>query len=162
MILPIAAPYEHESLYLNLEGRFRFLKQNLKSAINLCSDWEIFTVLNIYNKKFNKMLVYYFKKFFIIIYYFKKIINYFCNFFIELSALFFDLFYFIGYTNKLNLYQEFNLKLNFKFNLILNFINTQFFSFINNFYFIDLYTKNSKIMTFCALKRTKKFLTLIC
>jgi hypothetical protein len=38
VIIPIAAPYEIDSLYLNLEGRYRLMKQVIKSFIGLYSN----------------------------------------------------------------------------------------------------------------------------
>jgi hypothetical protein len=38
LILPVSSPYEMNSLFLNLEGRFKFSKQVLKSDIGLYSD----------------------------------------------------------------------------------------------------------------------------
>ena len=38
LILPVTAPYEMDCLFINLEGRFKHLKQILKSDINLYSD----------------------------------------------------------------------------------------------------------------------------
>lgn len=35
ILLPIAAPYEMDMLVLNLEGYYRFIKQNIKSYIGL-------------------------------------------------------------------------------------------------------------------------------
>jgi len=38
LMIPTVAPYEMSCLFINLEGRYRFLKQVLKSDINLYSD----------------------------------------------------------------------------------------------------------------------------
>ena len=35
IILPSAAPYEMDMLVLNLEGRYKLIKQNLQSSIGL-------------------------------------------------------------------------------------------------------------------------------
>lgn len=89
--------------------------------------------------------------FLLIIKFFKNLINYLCNFYISLKLFFIEFFYYIGFVSIniniklyiITLYNYFNLK----------FLNTIFNLFINNYYSIDFYTKNSKIMSFSALKK---------
>ena len=155
LILPVLAPYEMNCLFINLEGRFKYLKQVLKSNINLYSDWEVLSLLNLYNKKNNNIIFYSFKNFFKIIRYFINIVNYYCNFFLSLSKFYVNFFYFTGYSIKINK-NNFNLiKLNYFYNL--KFSNNIFNRFINNYYSMDFFLKNSKVMSFCSLYKNKIF-----
>ena len=154
LILPVAAPYEMNSLFINLEGYLKNLKQVLNSNFNLYSDWEILSLLNLYNKKNNNLIFYNFKKFFKIIKYFFNYIDYICNFFLSLIKFYMNFFFFIGFLNK-NKNNNINIKLNNVF--CLKFMNNIFNKFINNYYSMDFYLKNSKIMSFCALYKNKIF-----
>jgi len=100
LVLPLAAPYEMDMLVLNLEGRYRLIKQNLRSNINLYTNWEIFLVLTLYQKKYINLYIFLFFKYFEILSYFKILLNYFCNFFLVLDQFFIEFFFFTGYTNK--------------------------------------------------------------
>jgi NADH dehydrogenase/NADH:ubiquinone oxidoreductase subunit G len=87
LILASSSPYESDLVYFNLEGRYRFIKQVIKSSINIFNDWDIVMLLNIFNKKKQELKIssiYFFIK---IIKYFFDIINYFCNFFFLLVVL---------------------------------------------------------------------------
>jgi NADH dehydrogenase/NADH:ubiquinone oxidoreductase subunit G len=97
LIIPVTAPYEMNCLYLNLEGKFKNLKQVLNSDINLYSDWEVISLLNLYNKKNNNLMFYNFKNFFKLVKYFINFINYFCNFFLSLSKFYIDFFFLQGF-----------------------------------------------------------------
>jgi hypothetical protein len=127
------------------------MKQVIKSFIGLYSNWEVISLLNLYNKKKNKINFTFFFKFNNILKYFKLLLNYFCNFFLFLDAFFLDFFFFTGYNNNIFnrlldniwIYNCFN---NYKLN------NNIFNRFINNYYSMDFFTKNSKIMSYCSLK----------
>lgn len=41
VILPVTGPYEMDSLFLNLEGRYRFMKQIIKPFVGIFFDWEV-------------------------------------------------------------------------------------------------------------------------
>ena len=51
IILPSTAPYEMDNLFINLEGRYRFMKKHIKNFVAIYTDWEIINFLKIYNKK---------------------------------------------------------------------------------------------------------------
>jgi NADH dehydrogenase/NADH:ubiquinone oxidoreductase subunit G len=38
VILPNAAPYEMDGLFINLEGRYRFMKKNIKNFVAIYTD----------------------------------------------------------------------------------------------------------------------------
>jgi len=155
LILPVTAPYEMNCLFINLEGRFRYLKQILKSDINLYSDWEVLSLINLYNKKNNNLIFYNFVKFYKIIKYFIKFISYFCNFFLSISKFYIEFFYYYGYLVKFNRNNIIFIKLNIFYNL--KFMNNIFSRFINNYYSVDFFLKNSKVMSFSALYKNKIF-----
>lgn len=155
LIFPVAAPYEMNSLFMNLEGRFKNLKQVLNSDINLYSDWEVLSLLNLYNKKNNNLIFYNLKYFIKIIKYFISHINYFCNFFLSLSKFYLEFFYFSGLLNNNYKNNIIFIKLNLFFNLKL--ANNIFNTFINNYYSMDFFLKNSKIMSFCASRKNINF-----
>jgi len=155
LILPVTAPYEMDCLFINLEGRYRILKQVLKSDINLYSDWEVLSLLNLYNKKNNNLIFYNFIKFYKIIKYFINLINYFCNFFLSISKFYIEFFYFTGFLINNNKNNIIFIKLNIFYNL--KFMNNIFNRFINNYYSMDFFLKNSKIMSFSSLYKNKIF-----
>ena len=99
IILPIAGPYEVDLLYFNLEGRYRLMKQSIKSFIGLYANWEVISLLNLYNKKKKKLKFYNFNKFIEIIKFFKLFLNYFCNFFLIIDKFFLEFFFFTGFYN---------------------------------------------------------------
>jgi NADH-quinone oxidoreductase chain G len=155
LILPTAAPYEMDCLFINLEGNYRILKKILKSDLNSYSDWELISLLNLYNKKNNNLIYYNYIYFLKIIKYFMNILNYFCNFFLSLNKFYIEFYYFTGFFLKLN-------KNNISFSKLilffkLKFINSIFNTFINNYYSTDFYLKNSKIMSFSSLFKNKIF-----
>src|SRR5205085_1362460 len=51
LILATKAPYEIDSLYINLEGRYRFIKQVINNYIGIYNDSDIILLLNLFNKK---------------------------------------------------------------------------------------------------------------
>jgi hypothetical protein len=137
-----------------LEGKYRFIKQAIKTFENAYTDWEIISLLNIFNKKIQNIKIYSFIKFFKILKYFLNIIDYFCNFFLSIQQFLMILYYNIAYKNNNNSYNV---------NIILfdtgkhKFINTLFNLFVNNYYIMDFYTKNSKIMASSASKQYNIF-----
>jgi hypothetical protein len=147
-----------DGLFINLEGRYRFMKQHIKNFIAIYTDWEIINLLRIYNKKKNILKYFFFNKYNRIINYFYKIINYNCNFFLTLEDFFLNFFFYYGYKKKLI---EPNNNLIFS-NILNSFyknkmLNTLFNRYINNYYSSDYFLKNSKIMSFCAIKTYTKF-----
>ena len=38
IILPSTAPYEMDNLFINLEGRYRFMKKHIKNFISIYTD----------------------------------------------------------------------------------------------------------------------------
>ena len=152
MVLPIAGPYETDNLYLNLEGRYRLMKQNLKIYIGLYSNWEIISLLNLYKKKNIKLKIYYFINFYNILNYFKFILNYFCNFYLILNKFYLEFFYFTGYIHNItNNNKNILFKLEFYHNVKI--LNNILFRFINNYYNTDFLIRNSKVMSFSSLKK---------
>lgn len=158
IIIPSTAPYEMDGLFINLEGRYRFMKKHIKNFLAIYSDWEIINLLRIYNRKKSILKYFFFFKFNTIIIYFYKIINYNCNFFLTLEDFFLNFFFFYGYKKKFikqNNELIFSKLLNNFYNN--KFLNTLFNRFINNYYSSDYFLKNSKIMSFCAIKTYVKF-----
>lgn len=153
IVLPIAGPYELDMLYLNIEGRFRLMKQTIKSNILLYSNWEIIFLFDIYNKKKNILkasLFFYFNK---IKKYFKILLDYFCNFFLSLDKFFLEFFYISAYKNLSNIiYRDSILVISYIFSKV-KIYNNLFNLFINNYYSTDFFLKNSKIMSYCSLKK---------
>lgn len=151
--------YEFDSLYINLEGKYRYIKQSIKSFDGVYHDWEIITLLNVFYKKKNTFKVSYFINFYKIINYFIQLINYYCNFFLSFNVFFNELFYNIGYTE--NFIKNVNIQYKYwKFiciNKVVKFNNVIFNSFINNYYITDFFTKNSKTMSFSSLKKYRIF-----
>lgn len=41
IILPVTGPYEMDSLFINMEGRYRFMKQIIKPFSGVFTDWEV-------------------------------------------------------------------------------------------------------------------------
>jgi hypothetical protein len=155
LILPVTAPYEMDCLFMNLEGNFKFLKKILKSDINLYSDWEVLSLIHLYNKKNDSLVFYDFAKFYRITKYFINLISYFCNFFLSISKFCIEFFYFVGYLTKFNATNVVVVKLNMFCNL--KFMNNIFSRFVNNYYSMDFFLKNSKVMSFSALYKYKTF-----
>jgi hypothetical protein len=155
LILPVTAPYEMDCLFMNLEGNFKFLKKILKSDINLYSDWEVLSLMHLYNKKNNSLVFYDFVKFYRVIKYFISLISYFCNFFLSISKFYIEFFYFVGYLTKLSVIDVVVVKLNKFYNF--KFTNNIFNRFVNNYYSMDFFLKNSKVMSFSALYKYKIF-----
>jgi len=116
----------------------------------------VISLLNLYNKKNNSLVLYDFVKFYKIIKFFTSLINYFCNFFLSISKFYVDFFYFTGFLsngrNRSNIiFVRLSIFNNFKF------MSNIFSRFINNYYSMDFFLKNSKIMSFCALHKNKIF-----
>jgi hypothetical protein len=144
---------------MNLEGKYRYIKQSLKPFDGVYNDWEIISLFHVFNKKRNIIKVNYFIFFYKLMRYFKNLINYYCNFFISTYVFYKELFYNIAYTYNEKIYniKTFNFnKLNVIYSTV-KFYNTLFFSSINNYYINDFYTKNSKTMSFSSLKKYKIF-----
>jgi NADH-quinone oxidoreductase subunit G len=155
IILPSTAPYEMDNLFINLEGRYRFMKKHIKNFLAIYSDWEIVNFLKIYNKKKNILNFAFFFKSNYIFQFFFKIINYICNFFFTLEDFFINFFFFYGYKKKNIIFLQNN---DLKFIKILDkffnnkFFNTLFLRNINNYYANDFFLRNSKIMALSAIK----------
>ena len=159
LILSTTAPYEFDSIYINLEGRYRYLKQVVKSFIGSYNDWDIISLLNICNKK--KLILKFCSIFFFlnILKFLDKFLNYFCNFFLSFSGFIIILFYntaFIieGLQQFRVIKEVFNI---FLYKNILKFSNNFFNSIINNYYISDFFLKNSKVMSFSSLSKYKIF-----
>ena len=159
LIFSTTALYEFDSLYINLEGKYRNIKQSIKSFDGVYNDWEILSLLNVFYKKKNVIKINLFNNFYKIINYFIKIINYYCNFFLSFNNFCNELFYNIGYTGDFS--KTFNICYKtWKFiiiNKVVKYSNILFNSFINNYYITDFYTKNSKTMSFSSLKKYRIF-----
>ena len=158
IILPSTAPYEMDGLFLNLEGYYRFMKKHIKNSLAIYTDWEIINLLKIYNKKKNILKYFFFNKNNLILNYFFNIINYNYNYNLTIENFFSSFFYFFGYKNK-SIKQNNDL---FFCNILdyyyyNKFLNTLFNRYINNYYSSDFFSKNSKIMSFCAIKTYTKF-----
>jgi len=160
VILSSSAPYEMDNLFINLEGRYRFMKKHIKNYLAIYADWEIINFLKIYNKKKNIVNLSIYYKLNLIFSFFIKLINYFCNFFYTLEEFFINFFFYYGYKKK-NLI---NINNNdSQFSIILNnifknkFLNILFNRSINNYYFSDFVVKNSKVMSLSALKTYIQF-----
>ena len=151
IILPSAAPYEMDMLVLNLEGRYKLIKQNIKSHFGLFTNWEIIFFLVLYKKKYINLYIFLFFKFFTILSYFQIFINFFCNFFLSLENFFLEFFFFTGYLINQNFIVIMEYSIQYIY--VVKIINNIWFRFVNNFYSMDFYTKNSKIMAFSALKK---------
>jgi hypothetical protein len=141
-----------------LEGRFRFIKQVIKSFIGAYNDWDIISLLTLFNKK--KQILRMCSIFFYIniIKYFNKIINFFCNFFLSFSSFLMELIFYIAFKDDFKIYKiKLDCTSDFAYKQIVKFNNNYFNSLINNYYISDSYTKNSKIMSFSSLKKYKIF-----
>jgi hypothetical protein len=150
IILPSTAPYEMDNLYINLEGRYRFMKKHIKNFLAIYADWEIINFLKIYNKKKNIINFTCFYKINYILKFFFKIIDYICNFFFTLEDFFINFFFFFGYKKK---YITQNNGMFFFNNFYVNkFYNTLFNRNINNYYSNDFFLRNSKVMSLSAIK----------
>lgn len=95
IILPSSAPYEMNNLFINLEGRYRYMKKHIKNLLTIYSDWEIINFLKIYNKKKNILNFSFFIKFNFILVFFEKLINYNCNYFFTSEEFFINFFFFM-------------------------------------------------------------------
>ena len=160
IILPSTAPYEMDNLFINLEGRYRFMKKHIKNFVAIYTDWEIINFIKIYNKKKNIFNLYFFNKFNFILNFFTKIIDYFCNYFFSLDDFFFNFFFFFGYKKKYinELYNndlQFSTIIDYYFKS--KFLNTIFYRIINNYYSNDFFLRNSKVMSLTAIKTYAKF-----
>jgi NADH-quinone oxidoreductase subunit G len=160
IILPSTVPYEMDNLFINLEGRYRFMKKHIKNFIAVYTDWEIMNFLKIYNKKKNILNFFFYYKFNFISKFFRKIINYFCNFFFLLDDYFINFFFFFGYKKKYinelhNNDLEFSNIISYYFNS--KFLNTLFYRIVNNYYANDFFLRNSKVMSLTAIKTYAKF-----
>lgn len=160
ILLPSTAPYEMDGLFINLEGRYRFMKKYIKNFLTIYTDWEIINLLKIYNKKKNILNCFFFTKYNLIFKFFIKIIDYDCSFFFTLDDFFSNFFYFYGYKNKY-LIDVCNNDLNFS-SIVKNyynikFYNTNFYRYINNYYSNDFFLRNSKVMSLSAIKTYIKF-----
>lgn len=157
IVLPSTAPYEMDGLFINLEGRYRFMKQHIKNSLAIYADWDIINLLRIYNKKKN-ILKFFFFKYNLIICYFYKVINYTCNFFLTLEDFFINFFFYYGYKKKIIKKNNYITLFPLLYHYFVNkFLNTVFNRYINNYYSNDYFLKNSKIMSFCAIKTYNKF-----
>ena len=149
-----------DNLFINLEGRYRFMKKHIKNYLAIYADWEIINFLKIYNKKKNIVNLSFYYKLNLIFSFFKKLINYFCNFFYTLEEFFINFFFYYGYKKK-NLININNNDLQFSIilkNIFKNkFLNILFNRSINNYYFSDFVVKNSKVMSLSALKTYTQF-----
>lgn len=157
LIFSTASLYEFDSLYLNLEGKFRYIKQAVTPKDSTYTDWEVISLLNIFNKKRNIIKGNTLSKFYLIVKFFNNIINYHCNFFLSINNYYTELFYNLGFNFKNmdnNLY-NIDLKLNILWKV--KFLNTFFNSYVNNYYISDFFTKNSKTMSFSSLKKYRIF-----
>jgi hypothetical protein len=158
VILPSTAPYEMDNLFINLEGRYRFMKKHIKNFLAIYADWEIIDFLKIYNKKNNVLNFNFFNKFNFISKFFIKIIDYICGYFFTLEDFFINFFFFFGYKKKI-----INQNNDLFFILILNkifvnkFFNTLFNRNINNYYCNDFFLRNSKVMSLSAIKTYSVF-----
>jgi hypothetical protein len=110
----------------------------------------------LFNKKKNLLKIFLFYNFYKILKYFIKVLNYYCNFFLSSNFFNYELFYQTAYTNKKVLNKKYNDYIFYPFGFN-KFQNTLFNTFINNYYASDFFVKNSKIMSFCALKRYRVF-----
>lgn len=160
ILLPSTAPYEMDGLFINLEGRYRFMKKYIKNFLTIYTDWEIINLLKIYNKKKNILNYFFFVKYNLIFNFFSNIIDYFCSFFFTLEDFFSNFFYFYGYKNKYlidvcNNDLDFSLILTNNFNI--KFHNTNFYRYVNNYYANDFFLRNSKVMSLSAIKTYIKF-----
>lgn len=149
--IPVKAPYECDLYFLNLEGRYRLLKECLIIMNNIYSDWEIFSILILFNSKYKILQVSIIDNVFLD--FFQSLINYSCNFFYELMDFYKILFFFTGefllnikFKNKPKNFIYNNLK------KILKFVNSKIFRYLNNHYNDDFFLKNSKIMSLCSYK----------
>lgn len=145
LVFPTTAFYEFDSLFINLEGNYRFIKKVIKS--NVYTDWEIIWLLHTFNKNTKKIKTTYYIQFFKIIRYFINIIDYVCNFYISLQ-LFLMHFHVKFHYDRLN--KSYNDSVVLKASGKYKFINTLFNLFINNYYIMDFYTRNSKTMASSA------------
>ena len=160
IILPSTAPYEMDNLFINLEGRYRFMKKHIKNFVAIYTDWEIINFLKIYNKKKNILNFFFYYKFNFILKFFIQIIDYFCNFFFSLDDYFINFFFFYGYKKKYinDLYNndlQFSNIIDYYFKC--KFLNTLFYRTINNYYSNDFFLRNSKVMSLTAIKTYAKF-----
>jgi len=151
-LIPSKGPFESDCLFLNLEGRFRFMKRSLKTYLDNYENYEIFNLLNIYNKNYNLIKGSILKKFNLCYnFFFKRIITSVCRFFFTLSDFYYELFFYNAFREIKKHYKSF---LFHKFNICykLKASNINFFRSINNYYSSDYYLRNSKIMSLCSLK----------
>jgi hypothetical protein len=149
-----------DGLFVNLEGRYRFMRKHVKNFVAIYTDWEIINLLKIYNKKKNILKYSFFKKYNIIFKYFIKLIDYICNFFFTLDDFFINFFFYYGYKKKYIIKLQ-NNELAFSFllkNIFKNkFLNIFFNRTINNYYFDNFFLRNSKVLSLSAIKTYIKF-----
>jgi hypothetical protein len=149
-----------DNLFINLEGRYRYMRKHIKNFITIYTDWEIINLLKIYNKRKNFLNFSFFNKSKFIFKFFLKIIDYFCNFFFTLDDFYINFFFFYGYKNR-NTIELYKNDLDFSKILdhfyINKFLNTLFYRIVNNYYFSDFFLRNSKVMSLTALSMYSKF-----
>jgi hypothetical protein len=142
-----------DNLFINLEGRYRFMKKHIKNFLAIYADWEIINFLKIYNKKKNILNFNSFNKFNFISKFFINIIDYISSFFFTLEDFFINFFFIFGYKKKI-----INQNNDLNFISILNkifvnkYFNTLFNRNINNYYSNDFFLRNSKVMSLSAIK----------
>jgi len=87
-------------------------------------------------------------------YYFKDLLNNLLNYFLVLDNFFYEFFFYTGFLNLKNIViiNNYNIKL---FNNFSNFklLNNLFNLYINNYYLADFFLQNSRIMSYCSLKK---------
>jgi len=147
LIFPTTSFFERNSIYLNVEGTLRFAKRIITPFKFLFSDGEIARGLSLFKKKFlshNFSVLRHFK----FLGFFKGLISYKTLFVLEAAH------FAAGLVYVLNLVLFTNLE---KINVLLSFYDYLFYNTvinraIDNYYTSDIFSKNSKIMSACALK----------
>jgi len=146
LIFSTTAFNERQSTYLNIEGKTRATKQLITPFKFLFSDLELIKALVIFKEKFIPANFSVLKKFYFLGF-FKKLVRY--NFVLDTNN-----------TMSERLYAISRLVLSFKLNenyfSIKIFDNLFYNSLLNrtvvNYYSSDIFSRNSKIMSLCALK----------
>jgi len=156
LIFPTTSFVERDSSFLNIEGRLRFTKRIIIPFKFIFSDWDIFKGLSIKKKRFLYFNFSILTNFYLLAF-FKGLIMYRCSFVQDLSYLSDRLSLISGYILSVKsfylvAYAFFfpHLVLTKAFNNIL--LNSVINRSINNYYSSDMYSKNSKVMSLCAVK----------
>jgi len=143
LILPTSVYVEHLSLFINLEGRFKFTNKAITPFKFIFTDSNVIESLSILLRKLYKENFSILTDFYFINKFFKKFINFYTNYLMDLRPLI------TLYENHLDNTNSYIKNIFFHNNLL---SNTIFNKLIFNYYSSDIFCKKSKILTISSYK----------